>query len=246
MKPAEEHADDITRALNYPYSRPKGSFTISGKQVHDLPPDFWPLGRIPVLACGSNAAPEQLVRKFGSHETDAIHVTQAHLKDYLIGYSAHIAGYGAIPATLAVAKGHGTDCHITWLTEAQLRHMHKTEAVGKNYRFSELSNLSLQCSQNGLLTTAFAYISLRGYLAQNDNPILIKDLNTAKAPFQEMSQQNIQRLMCSLVSPASSVEDFIVENITDPDLRRDRVHKFGQYAKIFSCPNEKIILPQEA
>lgn len=62
-------------ALGYPWARPPRSYLLVGEEVRlldDMPEeerravlDDAPRGRWPVLAFGSNGAPEALVRKFG-------------------------------------------------------------------------------------------------------------------------------------------------------------------------------------
>ncbi len=208
-----------------------------------MPVDFWPTGRFPVIACGSNASPDQLIRKYNSVETDPIYVTLATLPDFVCCYSAHITGYGSIPATIAAMPGVTTECHITWLTEAQLKRMHKTESVGVNYRFSKLNGLRLQCHAQGSINAAYAYISRTGHLEIEGCPIPVAALSTTPPAEQALDQEDLQRKICALLFPGIPLNDFILDNIKNEKLRRDRTAQLGQYAKAFSSPYETVILP---
>ena len=54
----------------------------------------------PILAAGSNASPQQLLRKFGDAQGLAIPVVHGQIGGYSSVYSAHLTRYGALPATL--------------------------------------------------------------------------------------------------------------------------------------------------
>ncbi len=235
--------DEIEHALAYPFVQFPHSYVLRNSEIYDLPHDFWPAGRLPVIACGSNASPQQLIRKFSKIETDPIYVTQARLSDFVCCYSAHITSYGSIPATLASLQGSKTECHITWLTEAQLDHMHRTEAIGQNYRFSHLDKIDLRCLERGIITDAYAYISLHGNIISNEAPIIVSDIDeiSSKGPSQ-LTQYSIQQKIRKELAPENTTEEFILTNIKEGDVRRDRTKKLRQHAQRFSYPFEKIIL----
>lgn len=236
------HYDVLEFALNYPYDRPAHSYSLVDGEVTAFPTDFWPVGRTPVIACGSNAAPAQLIRKYGHLETDPVYVTAAKLENFICCYSAHITSYGAIPATLAYMENATTECHITWLTESQLEHMHKTEAIGSNYRYSELDNINLVCSERGQLNNAFSYISLHGNLQDNGHPIAIDGIKADPPPLLALDQVSIQRKILAKIAPNTLVNKFVSDNISDIKLRRARVELLKQNAKQFCYPHEKVIL----
>ena len=60
--------------------------------------------RTPVLAYGSNAAPEVLSRKLALSDQPVL-VVPARLREFDVVYSAHISPYGAVPATLQRSPG---------------------------------------------------------------------------------------------------------------------------------------------
>jgi len=238
----ELNVAQLDYALSYPYDRPDHSYCLDGSAVVDLPIDISLSGRIPVIACGSNAAPSQLIRKFDSIRTDPIYVTKARLDNFLCCYSAHITSYGSIPATLAYIQGTSTDCHITWLTEQQLDHMHKTEAVGKNYRYSRLEKLDLLCEVTGLITAAYSYVSLFGSLLDSGIPIAVSGIKATPPPLLQLNQTSMQEKILAKTAPNLSVTEFVFSNISNSQLRRDRVDLIKQNTKAFSYPYEKVVL----
>ncbi len=129
MDPADA---TLARAFGYPYDRPAGSFVFDGLTgaVGPLPRRDVAAGRIPVLAIGSNAAPEQLARKFGSGDDAAtIPVTTARLRDHDVVFAARLTAYGACPATFVRCDAVAAHVHVTWLTPAQLERMDASEGV---------------------------------------------------------------------------------------------------------------------
>ena len=132
----------LKRALGYPYSFPDRDFVLSNGDIQDLEDDSILSGRKPVLAVGSNRSPEQLLRKFGSD--NLVPVTHAELSDYDVVYSAHIASYGSIPATLNASPGTIVNVCLTWLSSPQLSRMHETESLGVSYVYLESKKLDIK------------------------------------------------------------------------------------------------------
>ena len=97
-------AAELDRAVGYPYAAPAGSYVVDAgtSAVAQLAPGeerAWAGDRHAVLAVGSNGAPEQLVRKFGTAPGDRrIAVLAATVRDHDVAYAALVAHYGAIPA----------------------------------------------------------------------------------------------------------------------------------------------------
>ena len=60
----EQQADILHRARNYPYTAPTDSYTWENGAERPFKPEDR-VGRVPVLAVGSNRAPERLAQKFG-------------------------------------------------------------------------------------------------------------------------------------------------------------------------------------
>jgi len=122
-------------ACAYPWERPAGSYLLADDAVTALrelepaareqaierfsAPDA---GRVPLLAIGSNAAPDALRRKF-AHFADAADrtalVVTGRLHEFDVGFAAHPALYGALPATIFPSPGTAVATALLWLTPAQ-------------------------------------------------------------------------------------------------------------------------------
>lgn len=236
--------DDIARALGYPYARPAGSFLFSGGAAQELPPDTDYVGKTPVLACGSNGAPAQLLRKYGASTDHRIPVTAARLADICCSYSAHFSSYGSVAAALHGAPGAVSHVHITWLTEAELVRMHETEAIGTNYSFAKLDGVNLACAVHGEIQTIHAYISLRGSLLIDGSPVTLGGIDCRNACYPVMDQRAIQARLRDTVAPGMDLHDFIRQNITDAKMRAERTSLLARRSQKFDHPGLTTLLDQ--
>lgn len=236
--------DDIARALGYPYPRPAGSYLFSGGEALELSPETDFGGRVPVLACGSNGAPAQLLRKYGLSADHRIPVTAARLEDICCSYSAHFSSYGSVAAALHGAPGAISQVHITWLTEAELTRMHETEAIGTNYSFAKLNGVHLTCEAQGRIETIHAYFSLRGSLLIDGSPVTLGGIDCRNACYPVMDQQEIQARLRDIVAPGMDLHDFIRQNITDAKMRAERTSLLARRSQKFDYPGLTTLLDQ--
>lgn len=154
--------DALARALDYPYPAHPEPYLFRDGRPEPLPPGLDTARLTPVIAVGSNRAPAQLIRKFDRMSV-AIPVTRLVARDLDVVYAAHMAGYGAVPATLAPSPGTEVELWITWLDEAALRRMDETEAVGVNYDRHDL-DLDVVAADGPAPRSALVYSALRGCL----------------------------------------------------------------------------------
>ena len=183
------HDPDIARALGYPYAAPTGDFVWRGGKVTPFDAELSLEDRTPVLAVGSNRAPEQLLRKFGGNAI--VPVTAAHVMDHDVVYSAHMASYGSIPATLALSPGTLVTVSLTWLTDAQLQRMHETEAVGVNYDYGESEALSIDLGPRRPVGPIGCYLGRRGALAVKGAPVALAEIEASARSFKALGQSEI-------------------------------------------------------
>jgi len=102
----------LLRALGYPYTVPSYSYLFdAGFAAPIAEADF--AGRVPVLAYGSNAAPDQLIRKFEDVPGTRIPVTRVSVSGIDAVYAAWFAAYGSVPATIHDAPGTEVFVHAT-------------------------------------------------------------------------------------------------------------------------------------
>ena len=141
----------LARALGYPWARPEGSYRLTTAGVEPLA-DLMEAeresvihgythaesDRLPVLAIGSNGAPEALERKFAHFEDAedrAVLALTGRLHDFDVGAAAQPAMYGAMPATLFPSPGTAVRATVLWVTPAQFTQLTWSEL---SYRLGKL------------------------------------------------------------------------------------------------------------
>lgn len=215
--------DTLSRALGYPYAVPDTSYVLDGGRARRVrAADVDLTDRHPVLASGSNQAPDQLACKFGDDHADPIPVLEAHVDGMDAVYSAHFSSYGALPATLAPAPGVRVRLFVTWLTDGQLDRMHETEALGMNYEYLRLDGLAVVHDGARHADHAFAYNSLWGALDLGDGPVALSEIPAVGRAGPVLSQRAVQKAVHARLGPDVPFEDFVVQNATDADLRVGR------------------------
>lgn len=133
----------LARAFDYPYNAPStplhfhqghaGPLTARGVRMIGRLAAVQGVGLcVPVLAVGSNAAVSVLRRKFGARPVDIIQ-GPVRLSGYDKVHSAHIARYGAMPATLMERPGSRTRAHLQLVPAQHIKALDASEAVGTNY-----------------------------------------------------------------------------------------------------------------
>lgn len=215
-------------AKGYPYAAPAGSYLYRDGAATPLAADPDPdlfSGRFPVIAHGSNRAPEQLHRKF-SHlngRASEIPVTRAVLADHDVVYSAHMTRYGAVSATLHAAPGTRVTVFVTWLSAAQLPRMHETELGLGNYAYGRLTAVELAVEQGPRLTEAYAYLSIHGCLADpeiQDAPLALAAVPAEDRRHRAVHQETALALLRDRHAPEAELDGMILSTIADTARRR--------------------------
>lgn len=231
-------------AKAYPFDIPGQSYVLDGADWRPLNGAPVLPGRHAVIASGSNASPERLAAKYADYDDlldDSIFVMRAKLYDFDTVYSAHIASYGAIPATLAQSRGAVAEVFITWLTDTQLERMHETEAVGVNYDFVKLSGIHLLCETGTGLTAAHAYISKRGCLSKDGQPVPLAATNAIGRQSRAMSQAEALDYARSLIAPQEDPDAFIRQHIDCTATRAERTRRLAQDALKLDWPGVVVV-----
>lgn len=224
----------VNYAKAYPFDIPEASFILDKDGWRPLPAEKHATkNRHAVIASGSNAAPDRLQTKFAGHGhllDEPVYASRATLHDFDAVYSAHIASYGSVPATLAHAPGAEAEVFVTWLTDEQLERMHETEAVGTNYDYVRFDGIGLVLEHGSGYTYAHAYMSKRGCLNHDGEPVSLAATKTDGRMWKAMTQSEVLDYVRTLTSPHDHTDDFIKAQIDCPDTRADRTAKLAARA----------------
>jgi hypothetical protein len=192
----------LERAIEYPWVRPIGSYFLTGDRVQLLAElsegereqtieefDSERGGRVPLIAIGSNAAPETLQRKFAhfpAEEDRAVLALTGRLHGFDVGVAAQPAIYGSMPATLFPSPGTAVGATLLWVTSNQFTQLTWTEL---SYR---LGRLRTRFEVNEVETSfdeVLVYVSRFGAFCPDGVPVALAaipaDGRTAPALSQE-------------------------------------------------------------
>jgi len=234
----------VTHAKAYPFSIPEKSYVL-GKSGYRLIGDGdtqLDLSNLtPVLACGSNQSPEQLARKFGDLDDHPIPVLKTRINDFDAVHSPHFSAYGSIPATLHYHPGVEATLFTNWLNDAQLERMHETEVAAENYHYVRLESISLHIEGGKRLDSVHCYISRRGALAHDGQPLGLEAVPATGRHWPQVSQHDVQSLARDRLSPGAKLESFITQNVNDATTRRSRIAELAKNALPFTYDNVHVV-----
>jgi hypothetical protein len=227
--------------LGYPYAAPANDFIWRDGIAQPFDTSVSLSDRTPVLAVGSNRAPEQLRRKFG--DTAVVPVTVAKLADHDVVYSAHIASYGSIPATLAPSPGTLVTVSLTWLTDAQLTRMHETEAVGVNYDFGIAETLPIDLGASRPLVPVGSYLGRRGGFAPDGAPIALAEIDAQHRQHDARDQSAMLRQTHARFGDGRDFEAWLIHLIDDPADRRKMTETLARHSSPIDLPAFNVVDP---
>jgi hypothetical protein len=214
-----ERNDVVERAMGYPYAAPGRPFVQLGHQTLDpaeLEVDR--AARTPVLAYGSNAAPEVLSRKLALSDQPVLAVP-ATLSEFDVVYSSHISPYGALPATLQRSPGTDVRVHVIYMTSAQIGLISATEP---NYEPTVLDAVECRLEGGETVDELSAYISRHGCLLIDGREVALAAVEASGRSFAARGQGEMLEYVRATLCPDDSLESFVLANVTDPDLSQSR------------------------
>lgn len=185
MAESEEMRERLRRASAYPYAVPEHSFLQRGARTEELPAAFDLAGREPLLAYGSNAAPEALARKLAADPETTLPLIRAELDDFDVVYSAHLSPYGAVPATLHASAGATVPVFIAYPNEVQHRLLAATEP---NYERHRLTGIRCRPERGEPLAAIDAFLSRHGCLLVDGEPLALAAIPTGGRTFAAMTE----------------------------------------------------------
>lgn len=255
----------VARALRYPFARPAGSVIVRGGQTHPVlrhgrsgaevvvetadgarslaalgawPAEAaFPAGgrRTPVLAIGANAAPEALRAKLAGTDAaaDAVPLLAARLAGFDVVYSAHVSPHGAISATLQRSPGTTVAVHVVYLDDRQREIVDATEP---NYRRETLAPVALTLGSGEELAGIEAYLSRHGCLRFEGTELALGAIEAEGRVFPAVSEREVLALARAELAPDLRLEDFVSEQLRDPEVAARRTRELRRFAAGFSRP----------
>ena len=192
--------------------------------------------RVPVLAYGSNRAPQQLARKYGHwREPVVIPVVHGWLAGFDVVYAARLAGYGSVAATVTLSPGTEASVSVIWLTARQLDLMHGTEGIGQQvYCYGRLDGIDLRLDGGGALESVFAYVNLDGALIDSGSPVALAAVPARGRVFPALDQRAMLTLVRDRLEPGADLESFILAHIDDRTLGLERSRSLAAGARSFA------------
>jgi len=198
-------------------------------------------GRTPVIAVGSNRGPRQLRRKYG--EAATVPVTRIEIDHADVVYSASIAPYGSVPATLYPSEGTTVHLHATWLDDHQLELMHGTEGIGKpgGYRFGHL-DLPVRCEVAGVIERAHMYLSGRGVLWIEEAPVAFAAIAADNRRYPTLTQEEAIALVLGRLAPDDPLDEGILKVLKHDTHRESLLERLKDHASPIAMPQFTPIL----
>lgn len=191
MAKSEQMRERLRRAEAYPYEIPERSFVQLGERTTylDTLPDL--SDRRALLAYGSNAAPEALVRKLAAEPDVPLPLIRAELSDFDAVYSDHLSPYGAVPATLHPSPGTTLTVFVAWPTDQQRRLLSASEP---NYEQRRLTAISCRPELGEPLLEVDAFVSRHAPLQPDGSPLALSAIPARRRRFRELDQTAAKRL----------------------------------------------------
>jgi hypothetical protein len=227
LPPRRFTPDALAHALGYPWARPARSYVLHDDAVELIDALAGPRreavlnrfvggGRTPLLAIGSNGAPDVLRRKFAHFERPDdrdVLVVAGHLHDFDVGASATVAVYGAMPATLFPSPGAAARTAILWLTAAQFTQLVWSEV---SYMLGTLDTRFSADEPEFDVDQVIAFVSRFGAFWPESEPAALAAIPARARTAPALSQRQLLGWAAALALGAESrAEDLVRAAIED-------------------------------
>lgn len=221
--PREYDAAVLARAIGYPWVRPTGSYRLTSARVEPLAElsdaereaaiaelGSEDGGRLPVLAIGSNGAPEALERKF-AHFTEESDRTALALTGRLHGFDVGVAAqptiYGSMPATLFPSPGTAVCATLLWVTPGQFTQLTWSEL---HYRLGRLRTRFE--ADDGLpgFDEVLVFVSRFGAFCLDGRPVALAAVEASGRSAEALTQEQLLDAAAALaLGPAARAETLV-------------------------------------
>lgn len=216
----------LARAVGYPWARPRGSHRLMDGKVllledlveeeRDRVIDRYASaenGRLPVLAIGSNAAPEVLERKFAhfpDEEDRALLALTGSLRDFDVGAAAQPTLYGAMPATLFPSPGTAVRATVLWVTPVQFTQLTWSEL---NYRLGKLRTRFEVDQSETSFDELLVFVSRFGAFCVNERPVALAAVPADGRTAEALTQEQLLDAAATLVLGPDATAETLVRAI---------------------------------
>ncbi|MGD9736964.1 MAG: hypothetical protein AB7V58_15375 [Solirubrobacterales bacterium] len=223
VPPREFEAAALAHAVGYPWERPPGSYELregEARLLSSLPEEEREAlieryrapaaGRVPLLAIGSNAAPEVLERKFAHFEAPedrAVLALTGWLRDFDVGPAATVALYGSMPATVFPSAGTEVSSTVLWVTAAQFTQLTWSELT---YWLGRLRTpFAVEGAEAGF-EEVLVYVSRFGAFCPDGEPLALAAVPARGRSAAALTQEQLLALAASLaLGPGATSEDLV-------------------------------------
>jgi hypothetical protein len=210
----------LERAVGYPWTRPLGSYRLTGGEI-ELLEDLTAgereqvlgqflsdaRGRLPVLAIGSNAAPETLERKFAhflEEDDRAVLALTGRLHDFDVGVAPQPTIYGSMPATLFPSPGTEVCATVLWVTPTQFTQLAWSEL---SYRLGKLRTRFDVDEGEASFDEVLVFISRFGAFCVNERPVALAAIPASGRTAQALTQEQLLDAAAALaIGPEANAE----------------------------------------
>lgn len=234
--PAREYAAEaLAHAVGYPWERPPGSYELRDGEVRllaelpeagreELIERYRASGRVPLLAIGSNAAPEVLLRKFDHFEPAedrAVLALTGWLRDFDVGPAATVALYGSMPATVFPSAGTEVAATVLWVTGPQFTQLTWSEM---SYWLGSLRTPFAVEAAAVTFDEVLLYVSRFGCFAPEGEPVALAAVPARGRSAAALTQEELLALAAALaLGPGASAADLVRATCEDMGALVNRV-----------------------
>ncbi|MBS1881306.1 MAG: hypothetical protein JST31_17465 [Actinobacteria bacterium] len=223
LPPREFGPEALAHAIGYPWARPSGSYELRDGEVRPLatlaPAAREQLvaryrdpaaGRVPLLAIGSNAAPEALERKFAHFEDAedrALLALSGWLHGFDVGAAATVTFYGSLPATIFPSAGTEVAATVVWVTSPQFTQLTWSEV---SYWLGRL-RVPFAGEDDGVcFDEVLVYVSRFGCFCPEDEPVALAAIPARGRTAEALTQEQLLGVAAGLaLGLGAGAEDLV-------------------------------------
>lgn len=214
------------RAVGYPWTRPVGSYELTSAGVELLAnmtaeerervlAKFTSNagGRLPILAFGSNAAPETLERKFAHFPEEgdrAVLALTGRLHDFDVGVAAQPTLYGSMPATLFPSPGTEVCATVLWVTPPQFTQLTWSEL---NYTLGKLRTRFDVDEDDTSFDEVLVFVSRFGAFCVDERPVALAAIPARGRTAEALTQEQLLGAVAALAIGPEATAEMLVRTI---------------------------------